>query len=72
MIKEYDIEIFYDKMHWVFCELSKFKKQYKDKQVTIDDSLREQWWDFLINANDRQIIPENIDQVIKEGNEIME
>ena len=71
MIKGYNIEVPDNKKHWVFCELTKFKKQYKNKEVTSIDSLKVQWLDFLINASERESIPSNLDNIIKKGYEIM-
>ena len=71
MIKGYNIEIPDNKMHWVFCELSKFKKQHKNQEITGDDTLKKQWLDFLINAQDKVDIPSDLDVTIKRGYEIM-
>ena len=58
-------------MHWVFCELSKFRKQQKNQEITGEKSLKEQWLDFLINACEKRDIQGNLDVTIKKGYEIM-
>ena len=75
MIKEYNIEIPDNKMHWVFCELSKFAKQHKNdmKKTNYESSytVKEQWLDFLINGHNKIVLNENIDEIVKRGYETM-
>jgi predicted transposase/invertase (TIGR01784 family) len=71
MIKGYNIEIPDNKMNWVFCELSKFKKQHKDDAIDGTFSIKEQWLDFLINASTREKAVENLNEIVKKGYEIM-
>lgn len=71
MIKGYNIEIPDNKMNWVFCELSKFKKQYKSTEVDGTCTVKEQWLDFLINAHEKRDIPGNLDKIVMRGYEIM-
>lgn len=71
MIKGYNIEIPDNKMNWVFCELSKFKKQHKNHLVDGNYTVKEQWLDFLINANEKKDLAENLNATVKRGYEIM-
>lgn len=58
-------------MHWKFFELPKFIKQYKGKDITKENPLKEQWLNFLVKCSEQTEIPENVDDIIKKGYEIM-
>ncbi len=71
MIVETQEEIPGNKMHWKFFELPKFAKAYKSTDIGKTNSLKEQWLDFLIKCSKQAEIPDNIDDIIKKGYNIM-
>ncbi len=60
-----------NKMHWKFFELSKFAKNYKGVVIDKLHSLKEQWLDFFLRCNTQNEIPDNINDIIKKGYNIM-
>jgi len=71
MVVETQEEIPGNKMHWKFFELPKFAKAYKSTDIGKTNSLKEQWLDFLIKCSKQDDIPDNIDDIIKKGYNIM-
>jgi len=71
MVVETQEEIPGNKMHWKFFELPKFIKAYKSTEIDKTNSLKEQWLDFLIKCSKQADIPDNIDEIIKKGYNIM-
>ena len=71
MVVETKEEIPGNKMHWKFFELPKFTKAYKSTDIGKTNSLKEQWLDFLIKCSKQTDIPDNIDDIIKKGYNIM-
>ncbi len=71
MIQELNKEVPNNKMYWKFFELPKFEKFIKGKKLDIDSPLKEQWLNFLISCNDQEDTPENVNEIIKEGYNIM-
>jgi predicted transposase/invertase (TIGR01784 family) len=60
-----------NKMHWKFFELLKFEKSYKNVVIDKNYSLKEQWLDFFIKCSTKSEIPDNINDIIKKGYDIM-
>jgi predicted transposase/invertase (TIGR01784 family) len=63
-----------NKMYWKFFELSRFEKYVKNKDVkgTVDKvNLKFQWLNFLNNCGKAKSMPENVDEIIKKGYNIM-
>lgn len=71
MIKELGVEVPSNKMNWKFFEIPKFKNYIKNKEVHADSNLKEQWLDFLLNCSKSEETPENRNEIIKRGYEIM-
>ena len=71
MIKELGVEVPGNKMYWKFFELPKFKNYIKNQQISYDSDLKEQWLDFLLNCSECNEIPEDRNDIIKRGYEIM-
>jgi hypothetical protein len=71
MIQELNKEVPHNKMYWKFFELPKFEKFIKGKKLDVDAPLKEQWLNFLISCNNQEDTPENVNEIIKEGYNIM-
>jgi predicted transposase/invertase (TIGR01784 family) len=71
MCKELKVEIPYNKMYWKFFELDRFKNHYKGITIDKKSEEKDQWLDFLLNCGGKQDIPDNINDIIKEGYEAM-
>ena len=59
-------------MYWKFFELVKFAKHQDSKEITKNSPLKVQWLDFLLHCSQQRDIPENRDEAIKVGYEIMD
>lgn len=71
MIKELGVEVPSNKMNWKFFEILKFKNYIKDKEIHKESNLKEQWLDFLLNCSKGEETPEDRNEIIKRGYEIM-
>lgn len=71
MLVEKQKEVPGNKMYWKFYELPRFTQKYKNVTIDNNNTLKEQWLDFLINANKQKETPADIDEIIKKGYEIM-
>jgi predicted transposase/invertase (TIGR01784 family) len=61
-----------NKMCWKFFELPKFSASVKGKIIDSHSSLKVQWLDFFVRCNEKlKAMPEDIDELIKKGYEIM-
>ena len=61
-----------NKLHWIFFELENFKQYTKNRIIDKKCSLKMQWLDFFVNCSNNLIIPEDINEIIKKGYNIME
>ncbi len=56
-----------NKMTWKFFKLNKFNLLTKNNTQDYNTSLKEQWLYFLTNCSNTKSIPDNINEIIKEG-----
>ena len=73
MIKELNIEMPSNKMHWKFYELERFQRvcDNEGKSIDKDSPIKDQWLNFMLHCHEKTSVPEDVDEIIKKAYEIM-
>jgi predicted transposase/invertase (TIGR01784 family) len=60
-----------NKMHWKFYELPKFKDSVEYKNIDKGSIIKYQWLEFLLDCSKKEIEPDDRDELIQKGYDIM-
>jgi hypothetical protein len=73
MIKELNIEMPSNKMHWKFYELEIFQRvcDNEGKSINKDSPIKDQWLNFMLHCHEKTSVPEDVDEIIQKAYEIM-
>lgn len=73
MIKELNVEMPSNKMHWKFYELERFQRicDNEGRSIHKDSSIKDQWLSFMLHCHEQASIPEDVESIIQKAYEIM-
>ena len=73
MIKELNVEMPSNKMHWKFYELERFQRicDNEGRSIHKDSSIKDQWLNFMLHCHEQASVPEDVDTIIQKAYTIM-